>query len=204
MLNISYLFENARAGGKTTKAMIDHFNKRTRYHIDLVKKYLDKIINLKDSRLDNDILEKEKIEHDQSKFREPEFEPYLYVNWSYHMKDLGAEYIPSEDIKNQMQAATFHHVKINQHHPEAWDEKSTLESINNKDRDKPPEEIVDATNMPLSYVATMIADWLAMSEEKNTCPYEWTKNNIDKRWKFNKDQEKLIYDLIDKVWEKKK
>ena len=71
-----------------------------------------------------------------------------------------------------------------------------------RSRDTPPERIVNATKMPLSYVAAMIADWLAMSEEKKTCPYEWAKKNVGIRWEFTKEQEKLIYDLLDKLWKK--
>ena len=202
MKSIFYLFENAREAGKTTKAMIEHFQKRTNYHISLVGKYLDKIIALNDSRIDNKILEKEKLEHDQSKFEEPEYTPYLHVNWSYNMKDQGKEYNPSADIKDQMQSATFHHVKNNQHHPELWDATSTKDAINSKDRDKPPEKMIDATLMPLSYIACMVADWLAMSAEKGTDPYKWAEDNINKRWKFSEPQVKLIYDLLDNVWKK--
>jgi len=52
MMSITYLFENARAAGKTTQAMIEHFNRRTAEHIDLVRDYLLKIIDLNDPRLD--------------------------------------------------------------------------------------------------------------------------------------------------------
>ena len=198
MMPISYLFE-ARAAGKTTQAMIDHFVNRTNIHIDLVIKYLQKIINLNDSRLDNNLLEKEKT-HDQSKFKDPEVGPYVFVDHSYHMKDQGKKFDPPADIKKQMQAATFHHIKINKHHPDFWNKDLELSNINNKDRDKPPEKMVDATKMPLTYVASMISDWLAMSEEKGTDPYEWAEQNVNKLWKFGPEQIKLIYDLLDKVW----
>ena len=201
MIEFSYLFENSRRAGKTTQAMVDHFHKRTNYHIDLERKYLQKIIDLDDPRLDNYILEKEKI-YDESKFKEPELSPYIILTWSYHQKDLNKKFEPSEDIKTKMQVASFHHVKNNEHHPEAWDEDSKVDSINRADRDTPPEKIVDATKMPLTYVASMIADWCAMSEEKKTCPYERAKKNINVRWKLNEDQTKLIYDLLDKVWKK--
>jgi len=145
----------------------DHFRERTNLHISLVKKFLGKILDLRDPRLNPAILLAE-MSHDQSKFEAPEYEPYLYVNWTYYMKDQGREYNPPEDIKVQMDAATLHHVTHNPHHPEYW---SPNPFINTKNRDEAPEEIVDASSMPLSYVASMVADWLAMSEEKGTCPY---------------------------------
>jgi hypothetical protein len=184
---------------EVTQDMLNHFNKRTNLHIALVVKYLQKIIELDDARLDPKILEQEKT-HDQSKFEEPEYTPYLHVSWGYYMRDQGKAYEPSTEIKGQMQVATFHHVKNNKHHPEAWDPNSSMESINSADRDTPPEKIVDGTKMPDTYIASMVADWLAMSEEKNTDPYEWVDKNINKRWKFTTNQVNLINDLLDEVW----
>jgi hypothetical protein len=60
--------------------------------------------------------------------------------------------------------------------------------------------MVDATRMPLTYIALMVADWCAMSDEKSTDPYEWAKNNINVRWKFTKEQEALIYELLNKLY----
>ena len=183
--------------------MVDHFKQRTELHISLVQKYLQQIIDLNDKRIDNNLLEKEKA-HDQSKYEDPEYQPYLHVNWSYHLKDKGEQYDPPQEIKDQMQEATFHHVKNNPHHPEYWDVETTIDSINRADRDKPPEKMANATTMPLSYVAAMVADWMAMSEEKGTNPADWAKANIDKRWKFTDEQKDLIWDLLDSVWQTKK
>ena len=194
------IFENSRRSGKTTYSMIQHFENRTNYHISLVRKYIDKIIALNDPRLDRAILEEEKEYHDLSKFKEPEYTPYLHINWKHHMKERGAEYIPSNIVERQMNNATFHHISTNKHHPDYWDDNLTIKNLNSIDRDKSPEKIVDATKMPLTYVASMIADWLAMSDEKKTDPYKWAKENISKRWKFTKEQEDFIYDLMDKLW----
>jgi len=181
----------------------EHFKQRTNLHIGLVKKYLDKILQLKDPRIDAAILEAEKVGHDQSKFKSPEYEPYLHVNWKYYMKDQGKEYNPPKEVKDAMDTATLHHIVNNSHHPEYWQDptnKGKLQ-INSRDRDEPSGEIVDATKMPLSHIACMVADWLSMSSEKGTDPYEWANKNVDKRWKFSSNQIKLIYDLLDKVWE---
>jgi hypothetical protein len=182
-----------------TQEMRELFEKRTNIHIKLVQKYLQKIIDLNDKRLNNKTLEAEK-HHDQSKFEEPEYTPYLHVNWHYHLKDKGEEYNPSEEIKAKMDEATFHHVKANKHHPEYWDTNSTEDAINRNDRDKTPEKQVDATKMPLDYVASMVADWLAMSDEKKTDPFKWAEKMVNKRWKFTKAQVQLIDDLIDGSW----
>jgi hypothetical protein len=200
MLTNVHLFENLRRAGKTTYSMIHHFETRTNYHISLVRKYIDKIIALNDPRLDLAVLEEEKEQHDLSKFKEPEYTPYLHVNWKYYMKERGAEYIPSNIIERQMTAATFHHISTNKHHPDYWDDNLNIKNLNIVDRDKSPEKIVNATKMPLTYIATMVADWLAMADEKKTDPYKWAKDNINKRWNFTKEQEKFIYELMNELW----
>lgn len=197
MLSIKYLFEDEDI--VTREEMEQCFENRINYHIALVNKYLQKIIDLNDERIENNILEQEKDNHDESKFIAPEYEPYLYINWKYYVKDKGLNFTPGKKIEKEMQAATFHHVKNNKHHPEAWDENATIESINSEDRDKPG-KIIDATKMPLSFIAATVADWCATSEERGTSPYEWAKDNINKRWKFNKEQEDFIYELISKIW----
>lgn len=179
--------------------MEDHFVMRTNHHILLVKKYLGLILGLRDDRINNELL-MEEMDHDQSKFEEPERTPYIHVNWSYHMKDQGKKYEVSDSLKNDMNNATFHHVKSNKHHPEYWDKNSDNNVINREDRDAIPEKNVDATEMPTTYVASMVADWMAMSEEKNTNPYDWARKNINVRWKFNNEQIALIYDLLNSIW----
>jgi len=102
-----------------------------------------------------------------------------------------------------MNKATEHHVKskANGHHPEAHSPKE-VDLISRKDRDKPPKEIIDVTKMPELDIGEMVADWLSMSEEKKSEPKDWAKKNINIRWKFTKEQEDLIYELIDEMWEK--
>lgn len=177
--------------------METHFNTRTNKHISLVKKYLDKIIALKDPRLDRGVLEQEKS-HDASKFKDPEYEPYLHIDHKYNMKSQGKTYNPPKEIADKMSLASFHHVTSNQHHPEAWD-KEIKQGSNNRDENI---GTVDATSMPLNYVASMVADWMAMSKELGNSPYDWAKKNIGSKYKFTDVQKKLIYDLLDKVWSK--
>ena len=100
-----------------------------------------------------------------------------------------------------MHEATFHHIKNHRHHPEFWDKEVTIDSLNKDDRDRPSEgKIVDGTHMPLTYVAAMVADWFAMSEELGGHPRDWAKANIGVRWNFSQAQESFIYYLIDRVW----
>lgn len=120
--------------------------------------------------------------------------------WQYKCKDEGKEFKPPADIADNMAQATLHHVTHNRHHPEFFSPKKT-ELINRENRDKPPKEIVDATSMPELDVAEMVADFAAMSEEKNSSLRSWVEKNVNIRWKFTKNQTSLIYDLV-KIIEK--
>ncbi len=180
--------------------MNELFNTRMKLHTGLVAKYIDKIIALDDPRIDISILVDEKESHDKSKCNWPEKLSFLFSTWKYFLEDQGIEYKPDLSIQLVMLSGTFHHIKNNKHHPEYWDGGVTQDnSINPIDRDKIGNRIVDATDMPLSYVACMVADWMAMDEEKRTDSMSWAKQNINKRWKFSKEQEDFIYDLLDKV-----
>ena len=178
--------------------MKDWFVKRTNKHIKSVQDYCEKIADYDPERFGK--LVDQAKDHDASKFKDPEIEPYVYVTWGYKCKDDGVDWEPPEGLDDKMNKATEHHVKNNRHHPECHCEKE-VDLINRKDRDKPPEEMIDATKMPKLDVAEMVADWCSMSDEKGGNPKDWADKNVNIRWKFNKGQEELIYELIDAIWE---
>ena len=169
-----------------------YFIDRTNRHIDLVKKYFDKILNFSLSNLIKlDLFKKEINCHDESKFMEPELIPYIKLTWD---KKLGIE-----NKNNDIFTATIHHCVNNKHHPEYWTNQ-TENLININDRDKPPEEIINATKMPLTYVTCMVDDWCAMAEELKDSPIEWADKNINIRWKFTDKQKDFIYKLLNEIW----
>jgi len=177
--------------------MLDWFEKRTKRHIELVQKYCKKIHKY-DAKRFSEILSLGE-EHDASKYEEPEKTPYIYISWDYKCKDDGKEFELPDGMKEKMNQASEHHVHSNKHHPEYWsDEKET---INREDRDV-VKKLIDATKMPEIHVASLVADWCAMSEEKSSNPKDWADKNIGKRWKFDDKQTKLIYELLGAVWEK--
>lgn len=182
-----------------------HFNKRTSMHIDLVKKYAklleEKQLEYIDSNYSStrmpltgltEIAEK----HDESKYKEPELIPYLFISWDYKCKQEKIPYSIPVYMKEECSKASEHHVTTNKHHPEYWSSEKTG-VINREDRDKKPSKIIDATKMPLIYVAEMVCDWLAMSEELGTSVREWVMKNINIRWKFTQEQTGFIYQLIE-------
>lgn len=179
-------------------AMETHFNNRTKKHINLVKKYAHLIESTYPTEFKG--LDEQTAEHDKSKFEEPEYSPYLHIAWKYKMADEGKVYNPPPEILEQMNKATEHHVKSNKHHPEYFTDQ--VNTINPNNRDEPPKELVDATKMPILSVGEMVADWMAMAEEKGTNPKRWADKNVNIRWKFTDEQKKMIYDLISNIWGK--
>jgi len=177
--------------------MKDWFEKRTKSHIARVQKFCKKIADYKDDF--KELIERGEV-HDKSKFEDPEIDPYVYIAWKYKCQDDGIDYEPPKGLDEKMNKATEHHVKNNKHHPEYHCEKE-VDLINREDRDKPPEELIDATKMYAIDIAEMVADWCAMSDEKGGNPKDWADNNVNVRWKFNDKQSYLIYELIDAVWE---
>jgi len=183
-------------GNIMTDEMIKHYENRTNKHIGLVQKYCDKIDKLDIDGLEG-IVERGE-DHDKSKFEEPEYTNYVFLTWDYKCKDDGVDSNFSKEIKDGMNKATNHHVKNNKHHAEYFSNQTNV--INRNDRDKPPEEMVDATKMDNLSIAEMVADWCAMSEERGNTPMQWADKNVNVRWKFTNEQKDLIYDLMNKIW----
>ena len=176
--------------------MEDFFEIRTKRHIDLVQKYADKIANVHEDLAG---VVDQASTHDASKYESPEYEPYLYITWDYKCKDEGKDFKIPDDINDN--AATLHHIQSNRHHPEFHDKESSDRSLNRDNRDAVPEKATDASGMSDIDIAEMVADWCAMSEEKGGNPKDWADKNVNKRWNFTDDQVKLIYELINDIWE---
>lgn len=184
-------------GHGCTKEMNDWYNKRTSNHIALVRKYIDKLDMMPSDRADR------KRNHDLSKFKAPEYDPYVWITWKYRCADTGQnfeDFNPPTNIDEMMNTATHHHITTNSHHPEYHSPDQT-NLLNRGDRDKPPSKMVDATLMPDGDIKEMCADWAAMSEERGNTPQDWAKKNVNIRWKFTKEQEELIYNTLDSIWD---
>jgi len=182
-----------RTAKSEKKEIEEFFEKRTREHIKRVQKYCKKIADYDDKF--EDLIE-QASHHDDSKFEDPEYEPYLYVTWSYKCKDDGVDWEPPDGMDEKMNKATEHHVKSNRHHPE-FHSSETVDLINRNDRDKPPEKMIDGTKMGDIDIAEMVADWVSMGQEKGNSAKDWADKNVNVRWKFTDDQKDLIYELID-------
>ena len=175
--------------------MRDWFEKRTNRHIKLVQKYCKLIAEYGENRF-KELVEIAK-DHDASKFKDPEIEPYIYVSWDYKCKDDGIDFKAPDGMDEKMNDATTHHVLKNSHHPE-YHAGEDSDVINKEDRDNPVrDKIIDGTKMPDLDIAEMVADWCSVSEERGNHPKDWADKNVNKRWKFTDKQKDLIYELIE-------
>ncbi len=173
----------------------EFFYDRTKNHIEAVKKYCIKLVEL-DSDAFGELLERGKV-HDSSKLEEPELIPYMYITWKHKCRTEGKPCNFTKEIEELMNEATLHHVKTNTHHPEYYDEKAEIAKY---DRDAIPDKIINATSMPEIDIAEMCCDWCAMADERGTDPIKWADRTVNKRWKFTKNQVDLIYTLLDYLW----
>lgn len=168
------------------------FVDRTNNHIQLVKGAASKIVETYPEF--SEVLKRVKF-HDASKFEEPEKDPYIELTWQ---KKYGDEV--SDELKQQINQATLHHITTNSHHPEYHLSDKSEANISVDDRDK-SDKVVDAILMPDIDIAEMVADWQAMSEELQTnTAREWFNSVKDIRWHFSEHQEDLIDKLL-KVFE---
>lgn len=159
-----------------TKQMKDYFKKRTDEHIDRV---IQNISVLPDNYMGYDkseLLERANL-HDNTKFSDSEFLPYIYCTEFHRCKDNNIPFTYPDGIEEKVKQATKHHILNNKHHPECL----TPNKMNDID------------------LIEMVADWKAMAQEKNEnsgSPLKFARDNINKRWDFNEKQKEKIYQII--------
>lgn len=166
---------------------LEYFLKRTKEHIDRVKNNAEIIVR----RLPElqGLLNQVEM-HDQSKYEDPEREPYIELSWNYKIGE------PERNSEDWIHRASEHHVKHNKHHPEYWDNDDSP-TINHEDRDKLL-RLIDGRSMDDISIAEMVCDWQSMSQEYNEGSCRgWADKNVNVKWNFTKKQKQLIYKIID-------
>jgi len=153
--------------------MIDFYEKRTREHIERVSDNLLSILDLPE--LNSDELKRRAINHDLSKYGAEERVPYVWLTEFHRCKNENIPFKYPEGVEKRVDKASLHHIRNNRHHPEFHDSP------------------FDMTNDDL---AEMVCDHCAMSQELGDSLSEWEKGVINKKWKFNEDQTKLIWKLV--------
>ena len=159
-------------------------------HKAFVLKYIKKIINDDTVKLNSNHVDKlndRACRHDNDKLNDL-FKPYVFVTWKYK---VGKEQFEKVDVdSNFLNNATFNHIKSNKHHPQFWDDNSTIQNEDD------PKIIVDATKMD----CISLIEMCAMSQQLRNCPLQWAKTNINVKWRFSQKQIEFIFKILTKMW----
>jgi hypothetical protein len=156
-----------------TPQMTRFFLKRTKEHIKRVSKNMDRVA--KNFEFEESDFRTRKLSHDLSKFSAEERRPYIFLTWDHKCKNENIPYKCPDEIAEEIRKATYHHIHINMHHPEAHDSPSDMNALD---------------------IAEMVCDWAAMSQELDTSLKDWADKNVNKKWKFTNAQTKFIYELV--------
>jgi hypothetical protein len=95
---------------------------------------------------------------------------YRGIEWEFMAPGVPCD---EETAKLKLKMAVAHHGKTNEHHPEYWG---------------------DIKIMPRLYVAEMVCDWKARSEEFGTALRDWITEQATKRFNFTVDDK--VYEEI--------
>jgi hypothetical protein len=158
---------------KYKQYIIEH-KERVKQYADWLKENLPELFNEPGLEDFDELIE----EHDDSKFSEPEFEPYaqkFYGKQDINGKPL--EYIPGWD------EAWQHHWLNNEHHPEYW----------------------NGNDMPYIYILEMICDWgsfgIQKGDYKELIDYYNTKAKDDEEKNLSDNTKKILEEILSKIKE---
>lgn len=121
------------------------------------------------------------MKHDDSKFSETEFIPYVQKFYAWE----GMDKTP-EEVAEEFDKAWMHHCKHNDHHPEHWIQYSELQKRNIQ------------MAMDDAALVEMLLDWIAMSMARNQSVYEWWTTDNGGREEKSKLMDRMDFSFIDK------
>lgn len=156
-----------------TPEMVRFFDERTRRHIELVQMCMHKIAPKTEHEAE--LLERAKV-HDQSKYSDEEWLPYVWHTESHRCRQSGELFHLPDGMKERIRGAIQHHFSSNRHHPGFH------------------REINDMTEVDL---IEMVCDWTAMAIEMGgDSARAWADKKVGSHYPFNKEKQKFIYDVI--------
>lgn len=161
-----------------TPEMVTFFERRTREHIERVRRNLATLASL--PGYPQEILDRGEI-HDESKFVPPERMPYIWLTEFHRRRQKGEAFTYPDGVEAQVKAAIQHHVTTNRHHPEFHASPDDMSDID---------------------LIEMVCDWTAIAQElgnNGSSARQWADRTIGNREHFNFGEAKkqFIYRVID-------
>jgi hypothetical protein len=162
-----------------TKAMVELYEKRTREHIERVRRNCETLAGsgLLVPQCRQRLVERGRV-HDASKYGEAERGPYIWITEFYRCKNAGIPFTYPPGVEKITRAASGLHVHNpdNGHHPEAHGDPTVMDDVD---------------------LAEMVCDWHAMSQEVGGTTRGWADRNIGTKWTFTPEQAARIYEFIE-------
>ena len=174
---------------KDKNEAVSAYSKYVREHISYVHlafiSFGDKICNDLEARYNgvHDLYNRVRIrvmKHDNSKFSDDEFIPYVQKFYAWKGMDKTQEQVDEEFNK-----AFIHHTKCNDHHPEHWIEWSEIQKRN------------ISIAMDDEAIVEMLLDWIAMSMARNQSVYKWWTTDNGGREEKKSLMDKMDFKFVD-------
>ncbi len=158
-----------------TPAMLEFYERRTRAHIERVRRCLELLAEGSPYR--DELLARARV-HDASKFGPDERNSYVWVTEYHRCRRSGEPFAYPPGVEDAVRQAVRHHVTTNRHHPEAHAD---------------PNDMTDAD------LIEMVCDWTAMAQEFDEpggSARGWADRTVGKRFDFRPEKRDFIFQVI--------
>lgn len=159
-----------------TPAMIAFYERRTKEHIERVRRCLAVVAAAKPEYAD-DLNARGRV-HDSSKFGPEERIPYIWLTEFHRCRRAGQPFRYPDGMEDHVRVAIDHHMRTNRHHPEFHSDPNDMSEVD---------------------LIEMVCDWTAMSQEFDQdggSARGWADKTIGHRVQFDDGKRQFVYDLI--------
>jgi hypothetical protein len=165
-------------GIEPTTEMVAFFERRTREHIERVRRCLALMTEITGHRAE--LFERGRT-HDASKLDSEERVPYIWLTEYHKRRRNGEPFEYPEGIAEAVQRAIHHHLTTNRHHPEFHEDPNAMSDVD---------------------LIEMVCDWTAMAQEfgqDGGSARGWADKTVGTRVAFNEENRQFIYRMIDEL-----
>jgi len=159
-----------------TDEMVARFRSRTREHIARVAQNLRAVAG--QFRYRDELLVRAET-HDESKFGDAEFLPYVWLTEYYRCKNAGEPFAYPPGVAETVGLAVQAHYRANRHHPEYHEATKLMTSAD---------------------IVEMVCDWTAMAQEltpASPTAKDWADRVIGTKYLFTPGQVRRIWQAIE-------
>jgi len=161
-----------------TPEMIAFFERRTREHIERVRRCLALMAPV--TKNGQELIERARV-HDASKFGPEERIPYVWLTEFHRRRRNGEPFEYPDGVAKKVNRAVHHHVTSNRHHPEFHADPNDMSEVD---------------------LIEMVCDWTAMAQEfgqDGGSARGWADKTIGHRVAFSAQKRQFIYHTIESL-----